>query len=66
MEKEDEMLTYPQVADLLSLQLQTVYSMVSRRRIPFIRLGKRVVRFSKRRIEAWLASATVEPNSEVG
>ena len=64
MEKEtDELLTYSQVASLLGVRLGTAYSMVARRQIPFVRVGRRLVRFSKRRIEAWIVSRAVEPTS---
>ena len=62
MEQEhDELLTYRDVATLLGVRLGTVYSMVARRQIPFVRIGRRLVRFSKRRTKEWLDARAVEP-----
>ena len=62
MEQEpDELLTYRDVAALLGVRLGTIYSMVARRQIPFVRVGRRLVRFSKRRTKEWLDTRSVEP-----
>jgi excisionase family DNA binding protein len=37
----------------------TLYALVSQGRIPHIRLGKRIVRFSAKALDAWLAENTV-------
>ena len=60
---EDDVLTYRQVAAMLGVTLGTLYSLVSRKRIPHIRIGRRLVRFSRARISAWLAAAEVEPGN---
>lgn len=60
-QEHDELLTYRDVAALLGVRLGTIYSMVSRRQIPFVRVGRRLVRFSKRRVEQWLQGRAVEP-----
>jgi len=60
-QEQDELLTYRDVATLLGVRLGTIYSMVARRQIPFVRVGRRLVRFSKRRTKEWLDTRAVEP-----
>ena len=59
-----DMMTYREVAELTNLQVGTVYSLVSARRIPFIRLGPRLVRFRRADILAWLAAHEVQPEAD--
>jgi excisionase family DNA binding protein len=49
-----QMMTYRQAAELLQLPIGTVYAMVSHHRIPHVRLGPRLVRFSRDEITKWL------------
>lgn len=49
-----KMMTYRQAAELLQLPVGTVYSMVARRGIPHVRLGRRLVRFNRDDIDNWL------------
>ena len=58
-----ELLTYAGTSDFLGVKVGTLYSWVSRRAIPFVRLGPRVVRFDRAALEAWLRSRTVAPDS---
>jgi excisionase family DNA binding protein len=53
-------LTYNEAAQFLGVPVGTVYSMVSHRRLPHIRLGKRLVRFPRHELEAWVAARRVE------
>ncbi len=55
---EDEVLTYDAVAGMLGVPRNTLYSMVSRKQIPHIRMSKRLVRFRRSVIEAWLRERT--------
>jgi excisionase family DNA binding protein len=57
------LLTYEQTAELLNVRIGTLYSWVSRRAIPFVRVGPRVVRFSRSDIDLWLAERRVTPDS---
>jgi len=57
--KGDEQLTYKQTAKLIGTTVNTVYSMVARRQIPHIRLGKRFVRFPRAELERWLQARLV-------
>ena len=51
-----EYLTYRQVSEMLGLSMNTLYSMVHRKLIPFLRISDRIVRFERGEIEAWLES----------
>jgi excisionase family DNA binding protein len=51
---EDELLTYDQAAKLVNLKLGTLYALVSQKRVPHVRLGRRLVRFSRSELNAWL------------
>lgn len=50
---------YPEAARLLGIPLGTLYSMVSRRQVPHIRLGPRLVVFSKDELETWIDARRV-------
>lgn len=58
-----ELLTYRELSALLSIPLGTLYSMVARGEIPHVRFGKRLVRFRRSEVEAWVTSATVARGS---
>ena len=57
-----EMWTYDDVAKYVGVPKGTVYSWVRRRKIPFYRLGPRLVRFCRSEIETWLQARAVQPN----
>ena len=50
----EDIMNYEQVAKLLDLKVTTLYSLVSKGRIPHIKVGRRFIRFSKSRIMDWL------------
>ena len=54
---QDEFFTIDQCAQFLHLQKATVYIMVSEKRIPFMKQGKKLV-FSKNDLMAWLKSSS--------
>lgn len=60
---EHELMTYAEVAKALHMKLGTLYAMVAQARIPHVRLGRRLVRFSRREIDAWLRQSAVRPIS---
>jgi excisionase family DNA binding protein len=64
MYMEDQKLTYKQVSALMGIPLGTIYGLVSLKRIPHIRLGKRFVRFSKAEIERWMKSHEIQVRGE--
>jgi excisionase family DNA binding protein len=51
----EEILKRSEVAEMLKMPLRTVDYLVSTNQIPFSRLGKRSVRFSRTRLEEWFA-----------
>ena len=55
------LLNYADASHLLNVKTGTLYSWVSRRVIPFVRLSPRVVRFKREEIEAWMGARSVEP-----
>lgn len=50
---------YPEAAQLVGVPLGTLYSLVSRRQVPHIRLGPRLVVFSKIELESWIDARRV-------
>ena len=57
----DALLTYGQASQMLSVPISTLYTWVRERRVPFMRLGRRSVRFSVSRLSAWLEARSIEP-----
>ena len=56
-----DLVGYKVAAAILSVPVGTLYSWVHQRRIPYVRLGPRLVRFSKRDLARWLATRAVAP-----
>ena len=56
-----EMLDYREAATLLGIKVGTLYSLVSRRQVPFVRLGNRLIRFPRPTLEAWIEARLVAP-----
>ena len=59
--KGSQLLRYREAAERLNVPLATLYSLVSRREIPHVRLGGRAVRFDAERLNRWIAERSVEP-----
>ena len=57
---QDRLITYRQAAERLGMPVGTLYSLVSTRRIPHVRLGRRLVRFRRRELEAWVDEHRVD------
>jgi excisionase family DNA binding protein len=51
------------VADYLDVAPDTVYTMVSSRRIPFVKVG-RLLRFDLKAIDEWIKQKTIMPMPE--
>lgn len=51
---DNDLIDHDELAVYLKVKKGTIYAKVSRREIPFIRISGRLVRFSKRAIDAWL------------
>lgn len=58
------LLTYAQAAQLIGIPINTLYALVSQRRIPHVRLGPRFVRFPKDQLLAWVQSKAVAVGDE--
>ncbi len=56
-----DLIGYRAAAAVLAVPVGTLYSWVHQRRIPYVRLGPRQVRFSRRALAAWLRERTVQP-----
>lgn len=59
----EDLMTYDQASKFLNFKLGTLYAFVSQGRVPHVRLGRRVVRFSRAALEAWLSERTVQPDN---
>jgi excisionase family DNA binding protein len=57
----EDLLTYAQASTHLNLKLGTLYALVSQGRVPHVRLGRRLVRFSPTSLDAWLRAHAVTP-----
>lgn len=53
------LLNIKEVADYTGLSPHTLYTMVSQRRIPFVKLG-RLTKFDRYEIDRWIASKSVK------
>lgn len=56
---EADLIGYRELACLLGVPIGTCYAWVHQRRVPHIRLGPRLVRFSRREIRDWLRQRQV-------
>ena len=56
---ELDLIDYRQAALLLNITPSTLYGWVHRRSVPHIRISRRLVRFSRRELLAWLDACSV-------
>ena len=54
-----------EASDYLGLAQSTLYTMVSQRRIPFTKMGRRT-KFDRKELERWLHSHSVDPIQQKG
>ena len=57
---DGDLLTIDQVAALLGVAKATIYSWTHQGWIPHVKVGRRLVRFRREAIEAWLKAQEVE------
>jgi excisionase family DNA binding protein len=57
----EDLLTYAEASKMLNMKLGTLYALVAQDRLPHIRLGRRLVRFSRPALEAWLHAHSIVP-----
>ena len=55
----DSKMNYEEAGRFLGLKTGTLHAYVSRRQIPHLRIGPRLVRFDRHELEAWLDSKRV-------
>ncbi len=58
---EDDLLTYLEASKFLSLKVGTLYALVSQKRVPHVRLGRRLVRFSRAALTMWVQERAFVP-----
>jgi len=63
MQDKRELLTVPEAAQFLRLQPSTLRAWILQRKIKFIKLGRRAVRFRRADLEAMIAGAVVQPEA---
>ena len=61
MDNDDDLLTYPEAEKFLHIKRGTLYGLVAEKRIPHVRFGPRLVRFSRAALRAWVGSRSVGP-----
>jgi excisionase family DNA binding protein len=57
------LLNIQEVAQYTGLSVHTLYTMVSQRRIPYVKMG-RLTKFDQQAIDDWIAKNTVMPMSQ--
>jgi excisionase family DNA binding protein len=57
--EESQLLTVPEFAQMLRISVATVRAWVMHRRVPFIKLGDKAIRFRRSDVEEMLASSFV-------
>lgn len=61
---DSDLLNVPEAATLLRLKPSTIRSWVCQKRIPYVKLGGRLVRFRRSDLEALIAGSVVPPLAE--
>ena len=56
-----KMLNYSEASNLIGVPIGTLYAWVSQKRIPHVRLGRRLVRFREQEIHEWIERHRVAP-----
>lgn len=58
---DSDYMTYSEAAVLVNLKIGTLYALVAQQRIPHVRLGRRLVRFSRSSLLTWMAEQAISP-----
>lgn len=64
MSIQDTLIGYAEASRLLGVPVATLYNWVSLKRIPHIRISKRMVRFDPERLRQWIERRVVEDAGE--
>lgn len=59
----DKLFSVSEVADFLGIKKTTVYKYVMKQRIPYVKIGARLL-FDQARIEAWVKEQSQEPKAQ--
>ena len=59
----EKLLTKKDVLEMLAIKESTLYSWVHQKKIPFVKLGKRTLRFKENDILEWIADKAVRPQT---
>jgi excisionase family DNA binding protein len=57
------LLTIQEVAELTGFSVGTLYHFISQRRIPFVRISSRCVRFERSALDSWIAAMVMPVKS---
>ena len=60
----ERLLNIDEVSKLLGVEVSTIYSWTSKKKIPFIRLSGKLVRFRESEIQKWLEERSVDPGQQ--
>ena len=63
MTGQQQYMNYKEASEYLGVKIGTLYSWVSLRRIPHVRLSGRMVRFNRDELDQWLADRRIEPSA---
>jgi len=58
MDRNNEILTIEELAELLKVSTRTIRRIIRRRELPYIRIGRQL-RFRRGDVDAWLESSTI-------
>lgn len=61
---DEDLLTYAQAAKYLNVRLGTLYALVSRKQIPHVRIGRRLVRFSRSSLMSLIAERSIAATTD--
>jgi excisionase family DNA binding protein len=59
-DKDKRFMDISELADYLGLSRWTVYKLINHRRLPFIPVSKRTLRFDRLKIDQWMEKQTVK------
>lgn len=60
----EKLLTKKEVMEMLGIKESTLYAWVHQNRLPFLKLGKRLLRFREKDILEWIADKASHPKTD--
>ena len=64
MYPEKRYMKVAELAEYLGLSIRTIYDLVGKRRIPFIPLSRKALRFDRQKIDRWMEKKEVKTLNE--